>query len=271
MKFSVLSAATLVSSASAASFDWNFGTLSLWHSENSYCDPDSYLTRPYTGVLEGFVPTYAINDPPHDTHGVIGYTTSQSTIYVSFRGSESIQNWLDNLDVKTVTYPACSKCEVHEGFYKAEQSCFSSVLSEVKSLKQKFPSYSVIVTGHSLGAALATLTAYDLQQNGVSGVRMFNFGSPRVGNDEFAAWGSSYISDFSRVTHHKDMVVHSPMHERFTHISHEWYQPGDTVDVTACSGYEDPKCSYQWHITSIDDHLMYLGLEMGEGGCYNIM
>lgn len=271
MKFSVISTAALVSSASSSSFDWNFGTISLWHSENTYCEPSTYLTRPYKGALEGFVPTYAISDPPHDTHGVIGYTPSQKTIYVSFRGSESIQNWLDNLDVKTTTYPLCNGCEVHEGFYKAQQSCFKDVLAEVKSLKQKYPSYSVIVTGHSLGAALATLTAMDLQNNGISGIRMFNFGSPRVGNDAFAAWGSSYLSDFSRVTHHKDMVVHSPMHERFTHVSHEWYQPSDAVDLSACTGYEDPNCSYQWHITSIDDHLNYLGLELGEGGCYNIL
>jgi len=255
----------------SASYDWDFGTLSLWHSEASYCDPPSYTNRTYKGVLAGFVPVYWIYDKSHDTNGYIGYTPSQSTIYVSFRGSETIQNWIDNLDAILTNYPRCSNCEVHKGFYSAEQDSIANVVNQVLALKAKYPSYSVIVTGHSLGAAVATLTALDLIAAGVSPVRMFNFGSPRIGNDEFAAYASSILTDKSRVTHHLDMVVHCPMHERFTHISSEWYQPGDSVTLNACSGYEDPKCSYQWHKTNIDDHLLYLGVKMGIDGCSAIL
>lgn len=67
------------------------------------------------------------------------------------------------------------------------------------------------------------------------------------------------------------MVPHCPMHERFTHISGEWYEPDDTVKLNACTGFEDPTCSYQWSVTSIDDHLYYLGLTMGTGGCSAIL
>ena len=67
------------------------------------------------------------------------------------------------------------------------------------------------------------------------------------------------------------MVVHSPMHERFTHINNEFYQPGDAVQLNTCSGYEDPNCSYQWHLTNIDDHLSYLGVKMGIDGCSAIL
>jgi len=255
----------------ASTYDWTFGELSLWHSEASYCDPPSYLTRTYKGVLAGFIPVYAIYDKSHDTNGYIGYTPSQSTIYVSFRGSESIQNWLDNLDVILTSYPLCSGCEVHKGFYSAEQDSIANVLNVVKSLKAQFPTYSVIVTGHSLGAALATLTILDLQKAGISPLRLFNYGCPRIGNDQFAAYASSILSDHNRITHHKDMVVHTPMHERFTHINNEFYQPLDAVELKVCSGYEDPKCSYQWHFTSIDDHLSYLGVKMGMDGCSAIL
>jgi hypothetical protein len=127
------------------------GNVTLWHSENAYCDPDSYLTRTYKNDLAGFVPYYAISDADHDTHGYIGYTESQKAIYVVFRGSESIKNWITNLDAVLTSYPLCTGCEVHKGFYTAEQSCFPDVLNQVKSLKEKFPDYSVVVTGHSLG------------------------------------------------------------------------------------------------------------------------
>lgn len=260
----------LVSSVSAG-YDWTYGNYSLWHSENAYCDPDTYLTRQNKGVLTGFVGTYSIYNAKHDTRGYIGYTASQSTIYVSFRGSESIRNWIDNLDAKLTTYPLCSNCEVHQGFYEAEQDSIDDVKKEVQRLKKLYPSYSVVVTGHSLGAALATLTALDLLSAGVSPIRMFNYGSPRVGNDEFAEYASNKLSDRSRVTHHKDMVVHCPMHQRFTHISNEYYQPDDSITLIACKGYEDETCSYQWSKTNIDDHLLYLGVVMGEGGCSAIL
>jgi hypothetical protein len=143
----------------------------------------------------------------------------------------------------------------------------------VQTLKNSNPTYSIIVTGHSLGAALATLTAVDLQNAGLSPIRLFNFGSPRVGDTDFSNYVSSTLKDHSRVTHHKDMVPHSPMHERFTHIDGEWYEPDDSTTVTLdkCTGAEDPDCSYQWSLTSIDDHLWYMNVVMGGSGCDAIL
>jgi hypothetical protein len=47
------------------SYDWGFGEISLWHSESTYCEPDSFLTRTYKGVLAGFVPVYRITEKSH--------------------------------------------------------------------------------------------------------------------------------------------------------------------------------------------------------------
>ncbi len=189
--------------AQASAFDWTMGNLTLWHSQSTYCSPSTYMTRTYKGLLSGFVPTYAINDSAHDTHGYIGYNTAQQAIYVAFRGSESIQNWISDLDAILTTYPLCSNCEVHKGFYTAEQASYANILSQVKSLRSKYPTYQVVVTGHSLGAALATLTSIDLIHSGISNVRMFNYGSPRVGNTAFANYYQTIVGDRNRVTHHK--------------------------------------------------------------------
>jgi len=95
--------------------------------------------------------------------GYIGYLPSNKTIYVVFRGSKSIRNWLTNVDTVTTeykSYPECN-CRVHKGFYDAEQRIIAEVLTEVKKLKKMFElsSYAIQTTGHSLGAALALLTA----------------------------------------------------------------------------------------------------------------
>ena len=103
------------------------------------------------------------------------------SIYIVYRGSESFENWLSDLDAILTEYPYCDKCQVHEGFYYAEQQVIKSVITNTKELISQYPTYKVVVTGHSLGAALATLTAVDFLKNGISPVSLINFGSPRVG------------------------------------------------------------------------------------------
>lgn len=260
------------------SFDWTSGTYALWHSANAYCSPETYLTRSNKGYLSGFVATYHIYDKSSDTQGYVGYTTSQKTIYVVFRGSETLDNWVTNIDMITVKYSLCENCWVHQGFYSAEQKVVAGIISQVKTLKSKFPSYKVLVTGHSLGAALATLAAADLKAKSIDSVQLFNYGSPRTGDTTFAAWFSSYIPIHSRVTHYKDEVPHLPTSDtlrHYTHINGEYFQADRyNTALTECTGYEDPKCSYQYNaITSgsFDDHLNYLGVALGANGCSAIL
>lgn len=54
-----------------------------------------------------------------DIQGYAAYYTKQNAILVSFRGSADLKNWLANLDTSAVTYPGCSGCTVHRGFYNA--------------------------------------------------------------------------------------------------------------------------------------------------------
>jgi predicted lipase len=67
------------------------------------------------------------------------------------------------LDVVKTPYTSYSECgcQVHKGFYDAEQKVLGGILTEVKRLKSLpfLSSYAVKTTGHSLGAALALLTA----------------------------------------------------------------------------------------------------------------
>lgn len=253
----------------AHAFDLNAMNVSLWHSENAYCDPSTYLTRTNHGLLSNFVATYHIKGDS-DTEGYVGYDPSLQLIVVAYRGTSDIANWATNLDAVTTDYPNCDNCKVHHGFYSAEQSFIQGVVNEVASLRQKYSSYKVLAAGHSLGAALATLTAVDIDKAGYGPVTVYNFGSPRVFNDDGAKWVSDKLSHY-RITHHKDMVVHVPMHERFTHINSEKYESDDTLNLMDCTGYEDPNCSYQWDITSISDHLWYYGMTMGQDGCAFIL
>ncbi|KAJ1475070.1 class 3-domain-containing protein [Baffinella frigidus] len=62
-----------------------------------------------------------------------------------------------------------------------------SVVDRLKNAAGAEDGWEILVTGHSLGAALATLCAVDLAVlMPETKVRMYNFGSPRVGNKAFA-------------------------------------------------------------------------------------
>jgi hypothetical protein len=76
---------------------------------------------------------------------------SQDLIYVTYRGSTSIEDWIEDFHVGFSAYPRCHQCEVHDGFYDAEQSVIVYVVEKVAILRQKYVNATVVVTGHSLG------------------------------------------------------------------------------------------------------------------------
>ncbi|XP_047169023.1 phospholipase A1-Igamma3, chloroplastic [Vigna umbellata] len=130
-------------------------------------------------------------------------------ILIAWRGTVTYVEWIH--DLKDILRPALfsrdQTIKVESGFHdlytKKEHSCtycsFSAreqVLSEVKRLLNyyKDEEISITVTGHSLGAALAVLSAYDIAEVrlnvvGDGGdrvpVTVFSFAGPRVGNLKF--------------------------------------------------------------------------------------
>lgn len=74
------------------------------------------MSHTYSGVLSGFKPTYVIySGIVDDTEGLVGILPSDASIYISFRGSSNIQNWITNLSTsKTAytTFPDCN-CTIH--------------------------------------------------------------------------------------------------------------------------------------------------------------
>ncbi|CAN0891389.1 Phospholipase A1-IIdelta [Linum grandiflorum] len=72
-----------------------------------------------------------------------------------------------------------------------KQSARSQLLATINRLREKYAGedLSVILTGHSLGACLAILAAFDVAENGAVGVETpvtaIVFGSPQVGNRAF--------------------------------------------------------------------------------------
>ncbi|KAH7519086.1 hypothetical protein ACOSP7_002253 [Xanthoceras sorbifolium] len=112
-------------------------------------------------------------------------------------------------------------------------SAREQVLLEVKRLMEEFKDevISITTTGHSLGAALATLSAADIVINGFNKqiekpdkqcpVTTFGFASPRVGDSKFKDLLDS-MEDLRilRVRNQPDLITHYPL-TRYSDVGEE--------------------------------------------------
>ena len=135
-----------------------------------------------------------------DATGIVARDDSRRTITVAFRGSQSLRNWWANIQFLWKDASVfCSDCKLHTGFYNAFIEAFPPILASVTSLRAQYPSYKLVVTGHSYGGAIATITATEFRRLGYT-VELYTYGAPRIGNDMFSSFVSLSAGNY-RVTH----------------------------------------------------------------------
>lgn len=237
----------------------------VWLSGAAYCGKDKYKTMILAGPASTFTYKETIYDIATDLQGYIGILPTTKSIYVVLRGSSSTMNWLDDFEVKLVpynTFPECN-CKVHYGFYNSALKVANKTIDSVKFLRAQYPLYSVVVTGHSYGAAVGQLLAMELERKGID-VKMYNYGQPRVGDAKYAAFVNTKIPEYYRATHNKDVVPHVPPIDVFgyLHSCREIFEDSNgNLNLCSAINCEDPKCADQFNLyqTNGDDHLYYLG------------
>ena len=106
---------------------------------------------------------------------------------ISFRGSETIIDWVHDFEIKQSDYYIG---KVLSGFLLDYQAVRSQIEQHLK-LCQSDAKY--IITGHSLGAALAVLCAVHIYIEFGIQPTVYLYASPRVGNIEFANWYDQHI------------------------------------------------------------------------------
>ena len=196
-------------------------------------------------------------------------------IIASFRGSSNIQNWVHNLEVKHIKpYDNYQDVSIDKGFYNSLSAVRENLYDSILNLNSIYENYDILITGHSMGGALASLTAFELiylQNIKPEKIYLMTFGSPRVGNDAFKKY-MNIIPLSWRTTHYYDMIPHLPQEFLdYIHISQEIWYNEENSKYTICNDNddEDKQCSNSCaptKCTSIDDHLYYLNISMGNDG-----
>lgn len=167
----------------------------VYYSAAAYCGVEDGLTNWTCPSCTHITPAPAKvvplrNITAYDVYGYVALMPDQ-TVIIAFRGTNTsdMVNWIDDLSLaKMAIYPGCKECEVHSGFYGAWTALSAQVLAALTAFGGTSIK-TIHVTGHSLGAAMAHLAAYELVIGGYTVQDIVTFGSPRVGN---AAWAESY-------------------------------------------------------------------------------
>ncbi|KAG2495123.1 hypothetical protein HYH03_006733 [Edaphochlamys debaryana] len=118
-----------------------------------------------------------------------------------------------------------AKPHVHLGFQACYKSVFQDVRRAVADVLSRDPEgkWRVVLTGHSLGGALATLAAYDLaniyQNAAQDRVVCYTFGAPRVCNGSFARSYDQLVPNTWRFSNVNDVVPMVPLvHWSYCHV-----------------------------------------------------
>src|SRR5580704_1286741 len=143
----------------------------------------------------------------------------RTAVVVSFAGTDPIvlANWVSDFDIRPGDGGAA------EGFSEALRAVEFDILARLPADRP------VVVTGHSLGAALAALMAQRLREISRDVAAVYTLGMPRPGREDFAAayQASGLARRTFRLVHGDDIVpTVAPSFLGFRHVG--WYVPADT-------------------------------------------
>lgn len=151
--------------------------------------------------------------PLASTRAVVA--VGHGAIFIAFAGTDPLvlANWITDFDVRIA-----SADNVADGFEHATRCAWPQIQSLLD--RPEAAAGKRFVTGHSLGGALAVVTAFWIAEThgGVEGV--YTFGMPRPGTNQFAAEYNRLIGQRTyRLVHGEDIVpTVAPSELGFRHV-----------------------------------------------------
>jgi len=217
----------------------------------------------------------AFNNPA--TEGFVVRDDNREEIIVAFEGTHDLEDLITDLQIPMTPLRAIGVVDVgdsavHTGFLSAYNLVASTVLSTIEVQVACYPSYKIVVTGHSLGGAVASIAALSIK--GVfpdTPLTLYTYGQPRTGNAGFTSLVEDRIGIYNtfRAVHNNDLIpAILPMFLGYRHFASEYWnfaEPASPSTVKRCKGGEDPTCSVSipFFFLNIGPHLNYFDQVIG--------
>ncbi|KAJ5636226.1 feruloyl esterase A [Penicillium longicatenatum] len=210
-----------------------------------------------------------------DINGWVLRDDSRHEIITVFRGTGSDTNLA--LDTNYTQAPfdtlsSCKGCAVHGGYYIGWTSVQNQVESLIQQQTSQYPGYTLIVTGHSLGASMATITGAQLSAQ-YGNISLYTFGEPRSGNQAFATYvngafnaESPETTQYFRTTHANDGIPNLPSTDLgYVHGGVEYWtvDPTSPQSTSICTGEAVQCCEAQGGQGVNAAHVTYFGMTSG--------
>ena len=133
---------------------------------------------------------------------------NQSQI-IAYQGSKQIIDWFANFYFFQADAGFNVEGKIHQGFAGVLDSEWQQILDTVYAFHR--PGQAIWLSGHSLGAALATITSARLMAAGFEVAPLYTHASPRVGDTQFAENFYEQIGErHYRFVNGVDIVPHLP-------------------------------------------------------------
>ncbi|CAD5208090.1 unnamed protein product [Bursaphelenchus xylophilus] len=211
--------------------------------------------------------------------GFLAILREEQAIALGFRGSMSkeqiIREGVDTLFKPGV--PAFGNAKISFYFSTAFNAVWNGggMKADFSRAAEQFSNYSIWVTGHSLGGAMASICAaqiaFDLPKE-AHRILLYTYGQPRVGNRNYADFVDRNIPVAYRVVHYRDVVANVPLID----MSRFWHHKMAVVynqSMNIGSGYgecdgSDIQCTVKYFTVqnSVDDHVFYYGVRVSDYG-----
>jgi triacylglycerol lipase len=167
--------------------------------------------------------------------GLVAWNAATKTAIVAIRGTAMTQDWLTDIDAIQVPYVAVPGTgRVHMGFQLVLEHIRGSISSLLKTNCQG--AQTIYVTGHSLGGALAVLSAYDIFKNVKLGPvpQLYTFAGPRAAAPDFDQAFDAAIPVCNRVVNFLDLIPQVPLPPLYGHagqetLVHGGFRPFDPI------------------------------------------
>ena len=260
------------------------------------CDKGQLATWTCEGCknLPGVTVLTSIFDDIQDNFAYVALDANSPygpSIIVSVRGTTGWKNWVEDVEAwhDKVNFKNLTNVRVHAGWMKGFTNMRDQVQAGVAKGLNMSPNARIMTTGHSMGGAFAELLAVDLATTEHIGqtlsqsldtpitvyhnITVYNYGTPRVGDANWASLAHQCIFSYYRLTHAQDIVPRMPptiIPFSYRHPPTEVWLPdaaGKQIKICSATNGEDPNCINGSGPYSFSDHVQYLGHDIGHCAC----